>query len=164
MSERMIIVPADPERHAKPILALLNHAIVHTTWVYDYDARPESSMLDYFAAHDPILAAEDDDGTFLGFASCGAFRSYRGYLHSGEHSVYVTPEARGKGVGTALLTRLEDVCRAKGIHTLIGVIDAENAPSIALHRKCGYVHAGTLRDAGYKFGRWLSVVYYQKIL
>ena len=74
------------------------------------------------------------------------------------------PEARRKGVGTALLLRLEDECRVLGIHTLIGVIDSENAPSIALHEKCGYVYAGTLREAGRKFDRWLTVVYYQKIL
>ena len=49
-------------------------------------------------------------------------------------------------------------------HTLIGVIDSENLPSIELHRKCGYEYAGTVREAGRKFGRWLSIVYYQKIL
>ena len=160
----MRIVPADYERHARPILALLNDAALHTTWTYDCDARPESYMRGYFDSHAPILAAEDDDGAFLGFASCGAFRPHQGYLHAEEHSVYVNPEARRKGVGTALLLRLEDECRVLGIHTLIGVIDSENAPSIALHEKCGYVYAGTLREAGRKFDRWLTVVYYQKVL
>ena len=125
-------------------------------------------MREYFDTHAsggyPILVAEDDSGAFLGFASCGAFRHHQGYLHAGEHSVYVQPAARRKGVGTSLLLRLEDECRARGIHTLIGVIDADNAPSIALHEKCGYVYAGTLREAGRKFDRWLTVVYYQKIL
>ena len=164
----VIIVPAVFERHAAFMLELLNDAVVHTTWVYDLEPHPESYMREYFDARAtggyPLLAAEDDDGAFLGFASCGAFRSFRGYLHTGEHSVYVNETSRRKGVGPALLTRLEDDCRACGIHTLIGVIDAENAPSIALHRKCGYVHAGTLREAGFKFGRWLTVEYYQKIL
>ena len=166
--KNMVIIPAVYERHAGPILALLNEAALHTTWSYHYEAHPESYMREYFDARAtggyPLLAAEDEEGAFLGFASCGAFRSFRGYLHTGEHSVYVNEASRRKGVGTALLTRLEDDCRAVGIHTLIGVIDAENAPSIALHRKCGYVHAGTLREAGYKFGRWLTVEYYQKIL
>ena len=164
----MKIVPAVFERHAPHILALLNDAILHTTWVYDCDPHPESYMREYFdehaSGHYPILAAESDDGAFLGFASCGPYRHHQGYLHAAELSVYVEPSARRTGVGTALLARLEDECRKVGIHTLIGVIDSENLPSIGFHRKCGYEYVGTLRDAGRKFGRWLSIVYYQKIL
>ena len=165
---RMRIVPADYERHAAHILELLNDAVVNTTWVYDCEPHPEPFMREYFEEHAagnyPILVAESDDGAFLGFASCGAYRHYQGYLHSAEHSVYVVPSARRQGVGRALLARLEDECRARGIHTLVGVIDSENLPSIELHRKCGYEYAGTVREAGRKFGRWLSIVYYQKIL
>ena len=164
----MKIVPADFERHAARMLALLNDAVLHTTWVYDCDPHPEPYMREYFDEHAagnyPILAAESEDGTFLGFASCGPYRHYQGYLHAAELSVYVEPSARRSGVGTALLARLEDESRACGIHTLIGVIDSENLPSIGLHRKCGYGHAGTVREAGRKFGRWLTIVYYQKIL
>ena len=164
----MKIVPAVFDRHAPHMLALLNDAVLHTTWVYDCETHPESYMREYFeeheAGHYPILAAESDDGAFLGFASCGAYRHYQGYLHSAEHSVYVEPSARRMGVGTALMARLEDECRKVGIHTLIGVIDSENLPSIELHRKCGYEYAGTVREAGWKFNRWLSIVYYQKIL
>ena len=158
----MKIVPADPGRHAGPMLELLNYARLKTTWVYDYDALTESSMRAYFESHTAILAAEDDDGAFLGFIACGRFRAQRGYLHTEEHSVFVTPESRGKGVGTALLARLEEVCRERGIHTLIAVIDSENAPSIALHVKCGFSLAGTLRDVGFKFGRRLTMELYQK--
>lgn len=164
----MKIVPAVFERHAPGILDLLNDAILHTTWVYDCDPHPESFMREYFAEHAPdrypVFAAESDDGAFLGFVSCGPYRHYQGYLHAAELSVYVVPSARGTGVGTALMARLEKACRGLGIHTLIGVIDSENLPSIALHRKCGYELAGTVREAGWKFGRWLTIVYYQKIL
>lgn len=164
----MKIVPADFGRHAPYMLALLNDAILHTTWVYDCDPHPESYMREYFGEHAagnyPVLAAESGDGVFLGFASCGAYRHHQGYLHTAELSVYVEPSARRMGVGTALLARLEDECRKIGIHTLIGVIDSENLPSIELHRKCGYEYAGTVREAGRKFDRWLSIVYYQKIL
>ena len=164
----MKIVPADFGRHAPYMLKLLNDAILHTTWVYDCDPHPESYMREYFDSHStgnyPVLAAESDDGAFLGFASCGAYRHYQGYLHAAELSVYVESSARRMGVGTALMARLEDECRKVGIHTLIGVIDSENLPSIELHRKCGYEYAGTVREAGRKFDRWLSIIYYQKIL
>ena len=167
-SAPMKIVPAVFERHSAHILSLLNDAVLHTTWVYDCEAHPESYMRAYFdehaAGHYPILAAESDDGVFLGFASCGPYRHYQGYLHAAEHSVYVEPSARRMGVGTALLARLEDESRKIGIHTLVGVIDSENQPSIELHRKCGYEYAGTVREAGRKFDRWLTIVYYQKIL
>jgi len=164
----MRIVPADFDRHAASMLDLLNDAVIHTTWVYDCEPHPGSYMREYFDEHEagnyPVLAAESDDGVFLGFASCGVYRRYQGYLHAAELSVYVMPSARRQGVGMALLSRLEDECRAIGIHTLIGVIDSGNLPSIELHRKCGYVYAGTIHEAGWKFGRWLSIVYYQKIL
>ena len=164
----MKIIQAVFERHAPPMLELLNDAVLHTTWVYDCEPHPESFMREYFDRHAaenrPVLAAESDDGVFLGFASCGSFRPHQAYRHSEEHSVYVVPSARRQGVGSALLARLEDECRARGIHTLVGVIDSENLPSIELHRKCGYAHAGTVREAGRKFGRWLTIEYYQKIL
>ena len=164
----MKIVPAEFERHAPHILALLNDAVLHTTCVYDCDPHTESFMREYFDEHAagnyPILTAESDDGAFLGFASCGAYRHHQGYRYAAELSVYVVPSARRMGVGTALLTRLEDECRTRGIHTLIGVIDSENLPSIELHRKCGYKYAGTVREAGRKFDRWLTIVYYQKLL
>lgn len=164
----MRIVPADFGRHAPNMLELLNDAILHTTWVYDCDPHPESYMREYFDEHAagnyPVLAAESDDGAFLGFASCGAYRHHQGYRYAAEHSVYVEPSARRMGVGSALMARLEDECRKVGIHTLIGVIDSGNLPSIELHRKCGYEYAGTVREAGRKFDRWLSIVYYQKIL
>ena len=164
----MKIVPADFERHAPHILALLNDAILHTTWVYDCDPYPEDYMREYFDDHAagnyPVLAAESDDGVFLGFASCGPYRHHQGYRYAAELSLYVEPSARRTGVGTVLLARLEDECRKAGIHTLIGVIDSENLPSIELHRKYGYEYAGTVREAGRKFGRWLSIDYYQKIL
>ena len=164
----MRIVPADFGRHAPNMLELLNDAILHTTWVYDCDPHPGQYMREYFDEHAagnyPVLAAESDDGAFLGFASCGAYRHHQGYRYAAEHSVYVEPSARRMGVGSALMARLEDECRKVGIHTLIGVIDSGNLPSIELHRKCGYEYAGTVREAGRKFDCWLSIVYYQKIL
>ncbi len=164
----MRIVPADFGRHAPYMLALLNDAVLHTTWVYDCEAHPESYMREYFdehaAGHYPILAAESDDGAFFGFASCGPYRHHQGYRYAAEHSVYVEPSARRMGIGSALLARLEDECRKTGIHTLVGVIDSGNLPSIELHRKCGYEYAGTVREAGRKFDRWLTIAYYQKIL
>ena len=74
------------------------------------------------------------------------------------------PDRRRGGVGRALLTAVVDNAAARGYRTVIGGIDADNAASIALHVAQGFEHAGTVRDAGYKFGRWLNLAFYQKLL
>jgi phosphinothricin acetyltransferase len=78
--------------------------------------------------------------------------------------VYVKAEHRGKGLGRALMSKLIEVAVAQDRHVVVGVIDAQNAASIALHRRLGFEHAGTIKHAGYKFGRWLDVVLYQLVL
>jgi phosphinothricin acetyltransferase len=81
-----------------------------------------------------------------------------------EHSVYVHKDHRGKGVGRALLGHLIEHARSQQYHVLIGGIDVANAASIALHRTLGFTHAGTIRQAGFKFGRWLDLDFYQLVL
>jgi phosphinothricin acetyltransferase len=100
----------------------------------------------------------------MGFASYGPFRTLPGYRHTVEHSVYVHSEFRGRGLGRQLLERLIQRAQASETRTMIGVIDTQNAASIQLHERLGFVPAGTLREVGFKFGRWLDVVLYQKVL
>ncbi len=112
----------------------------------------------------PWLVAETG-GTVTGYTYCSQFRDRPAYRHSCENSVYVATAARGAGTGRALLTALIDAARAADFHQMIAVIgDSGNAGSIGLHRACGFADAGILRDVGFKFGRWLDVVYMQRSL
>lgn len=154
--------------HARPILDILNDAIVSSTALYDYQPRPIESMRSWFDVKGrggfPVLGAVDDAGALLGFASYGTFRAHPAYKYSVEHSIYVRREQRGRGVGRLLLTRLMASATEQQYHVMIGGIDRENGASIALHEKLGFELAGLIRHAGFKFGRWLDLAFYQRLL
>jgi L-amino acid N-acyltransferase YncA len=164
----MPLIACSPEHHANAILGIFNDAIVTSTALYDYSPRTAESMLDWFKAKEsggfPVLGMEHDSGELAGFATYGAFRGWPAYKYSVEHSVYVHKDHRGKGHGMFLMQQLILAARGQGYHVMVGVIDVNNAASIGLHRKLGFTHAGTVREAGFKFGRWLDVGFYQLIL
>jgi phosphinothricin acetyltransferase len=112
----------------------------------------------------PVWGALDEQRHLLGFATYGTFRAWPAYKYSVEHSVYVARSARGRGVGSALMRRLIEAAEAQQYHLLIGGIDADNRESIAFHERLGFVHAGTIKQAGFKFGRWLDLAFYQLVL
>lgn len=164
----MNIITCTEQEHADEILAILNEAIEHSTAIYDYKPRPAASMRAWFklkADHGwPVIGITADDGRLLGFATYGSFRAWPAYKYSVEHSVYVHRDHRGQGLGRLLMEQLIALAQAREVHTLIGGIDASNQTSIALHEKLGFVHAGTIRQAGYKFGQWLDLAFYQLLL
>ncbi|HWK60596.1 MAG TPA: GNAT family N-acetyltransferase [Eoetvoesiella sp.] len=164
----MQMIQCTEERHAAAILEILNHAIAHSTALYDYRPRPASTMKDWFETKRrnafPVLGFEDEHGKLLGFATYGTFRAWPAYKYSVEHSIYVHHECRGMGLGRRLLASLIEEAGARDVHTMVGGIDAANEASIALHQHLGFQPAGTIKEAGYKFGRWLDLVFYQKIL
>lgn len=164
----MKIVSCTYERHAAAILDILNEAIVNSTAIYDYHPRPFDSMAGWFGAKEkgqfPVIGMEDESGRLLGFASYGTFRAWPAYKYSVEHSVYVRGDCRAKGLGAQLMRELINAARKQDIHCMIGGIDMNNAASIALHEKLGFVHAGTIKQAGFKFGSWLDLGFYQLLL
>ncbi|ENT77685.1 malate synthase G [Brucella ovis IntaBari-2006-46-332] len=111
----------------------------------------------------PVLVAERE-GQVVGYASYGPFRPFEGFRHSSELSVYVASNARGGGIGRTLLAELIEEARERKVHVLIAGIEAGNAASIALHRSQGFEECGTLKQVGQKFGRWLDLLFMQKIL
>lgn len=165
---KMKFVSCTHDRHAPAILEIFNEAILHSTALYDYRPRTLDSMAGWFdtrkAGNFPVIGLENAAGELMGFASYGTFRAFPAYKYSVEHSVYVDKNHRSKGCGLLLLQSLIDAARLQQMHVMVGGIDAENAASIALHRKLGFEHAGTIRQAGFKFGRWLDLAYYQLIL
>ena len=109
----------------------------------------------------PVLIARDERGV-AGFGSFGDFRARPGYRFTVEHTLHVRADARGRGIGTQMLRALIDRARALGKHAMIAGIDADNAGSIRLHERLGFTQAGRLREVGYKFDRWLDLVFLQR--
>jgi phosphinothricin acetyltransferase len=151
-------VPAD----LAAILAIYNDAVAHTTASYDYQPRSAERQQAWFAAKQeaglPVLVAQQD-GAVAGFGSYGPFRAWEGYRFTVEHSVYVAQPYRRRGIASALVAALLERARADGLHLMVAGIDAANASSIALHRRLGFEDAGVLREAGYKFERWLDLAF-----
>jgi phosphinothricin acetyltransferase len=100
----------------------------------------------------------------MGFASYGPFRERPAYKYTVEHSVYVDTRFRGQGVGRRLLEAVIVEAGIQDYHVMVGGIDATNAASIRLHESMGFTACGIVRQAGFKFGRWLDLAFYQLIL
>jgi L-amino acid N-acyltransferase YncA len=164
----MRVVRCDPERHAEAILAIFNEAILNSTALYDYKPRTMEMMARWFEAKSagkyPVIGIENDSGELMGFGSYGIFRAWPAYKYSVEHSVYVDARFRGQGAGKRLLREVIAAAQGQDYHVLIGGIDSANAVSIRLHETLGFTHCGTIRQAGFKFSRWLDLSFYQLIL
>jgi phosphinothricin acetyltransferase len=164
----MNIVACDPARHSAAILSIFNDAIANSTALYDYRPRAPESMNPWFEAKSkgryPVIGVEDETGTLMGFASYGPFRAWPAYKYTVEHSVYVDGRFRSRGLGRLLLTEIIAAAQGQDYHVMVGGIDAANAVSIRLHESLGFSHCGTVKHAGFKFGRWLDLAFYQLIL
>lgn len=150
------------------LLAIYNDAVAHTTATYDYEPRTleqqQAIVADKQRDGYPLLGAFDPSGRLLGFATYGLFRTRPGWRFAVEHSVYVDAPARGRGVATQLMRPLLEHARAKGFHSMVGVIDAANLASITLHERLGFRVFGVMKEGGYKFERWLDVAFVQALL
>ena len=155
------------ESDLEQILAIVNHNILHTTSNYNYDIQSLEVQTKWFQDKKlmnwPIIVA-DLDGVTIGYGTYGMFREKIGYQYTVEHSVYVAEEFIGKGIGGLLLEELIRLAIAQGLHVMMGAIDAENKGSIAFHEKYGFKVCGHIKDAGFKFDRWLDLVFMQLIL
>ena len=154
------------------MLAINNQAVAETTASWNHAPGSLESRQVWFAGmrakDDPVLVARQDGdgggGEVVGYAYWGPFRPSDGYLHTVENSVYVRKDRQGQGVGRALMLALIERARGKGLHAIVAGIGAENAGSIALHAKLGFVEYGRLPQVGAKFGRWLDLVLMQLML
>jgi L-amino acid N-acyltransferase YncA len=149
------------------ILAIYNEVIRNSTAVFsELEYTPERGR-DWFdgktSSGFPFIVARNDSGV-VGFASFGDFRSWPGYRHSVEHSIHVRHDCRGQGVGRTLLIALKARATAMHKHVMIAGIDADNLASIRLHQSLGFINVGQFKEVGFKFGRWLDLVFLQCIL
>jgi phosphinothricin acetyltransferase len=164
----MKLVDCEPRRHSAAILAIFNEAIANSTAIYEYAPLKPDYMEKWFDAKAqgryPVIGLENDAGELAGFASYGKFRDRPAYKYTVEHSVYVDTRFRGQKLGRRLLEAIIDAAGRQNYHVLVGGIDAANTVSIQLHEKLGFTHCGTVRQSGFKFGRWLDLAWYQRIL
>jgi L-amino acid N-acyltransferase YncA len=141
------------------ILEIVNHAILNTTSIYDYDVRTIKEQTLIFetkkAKGFPTFVVELSKQV-VGFGTYDTFRTKVGYRFTVEHSVYVKEGFSGKGIGQMLLQKLISTAKEEKYHIMIGVIDASNENSIRFHEKFGFQSMGILKEVGFKFERWLD--------
>lgn len=149
------------------MLAIYNEVIATTTAIYDYTPRSAEAHETWFDAKHaqnwPVLVAEMD-GELVGYGSYGPFRTWPAYLHSVENSIYVAADRRGHGIGSVLLPALVDHAARRNLHTMIAGIDAANEASLRLHAKFGFRKVAQFHEVGWKFDRWLDLVFLQGML
>ena len=149
------------------ILRVYNQAIEKTTAVFEYRPHTLEMRREWFkakqAASLPVLVAVES-GAVLGFASYGPFRAWPAYKYSVELSVYVDESVRGRGIGSGLVRAILATARERDLHVVMAGITADNAVSLRLHEKLGFVEVAHIREVGYKFGRWLDLKLLQIVL
>lgn len=155
------------ENDCSEILEIINHNILNSTALYDYNIRTldqqKAIFKDKIDKKFPIIVAIENE-IIVGFGYYSEFRFREAYKFTVEHSLYAHQNYQGKGIGKLLLTELIRLAKAQNLHTMIGVIDAENTGSIAFHEKFGFKQVGFIKDSGYKFDRWLHSVFMQLML
>lgn len=158
------MMPAD----APDVARIYNHYIVATTATFDVSTVTVDAMrrqLGELAAEcRPRLVATDDDGNVLGYAYAHRWKTKQAYDTTAEITVYVDPQQRRRGIGTALTTHLIDLCRQAGYHALISCITTGNTESVAMHERLGFAQVSRFDEVGRKFDEWLGAVDYELLL
>lgn len=158
-----MIRPATPS-DADAIARIYNHYVLDT--IVTFEEQPVSvqemaeRISEVAAAALPWLVAEEA-GQVIGYAYASKWKGRCAYRYSVESTVYLEPNAAGKGHGTRLYEQLFALLRARGVHVVIGGIALPNAASIALHEKLGMRQAGLFSEVGFKFEKWIDVGYWQ---
>ncbi len=149
------------------LLAIWNPIIRDTAVTFNSVEKTAADLqqmiADKAAAGHGFLVAEHA-GALAGFASYGQFRGGIGYAHTMEHTIVLGPNARGLGLGRALMLAIENHARSAGAHSIFAGVSAENPEGRAFHAAMGYAEVATLRQVGYKFGRWMDLHLMQKLL
>ena len=161
----LVIRPAR-ESDLPAILDIYNHEVATSTSTWDEELQTLAERRTWLRSMDrtePVLVAETREA-IAGFAYLHRMSEKAGWRFTREDTIYLHRDFRGRRIGRALLGALLDEARALGLHLVVATISEENEASLALHRSLGFQAAGRLEECGYKFGRWLSVVYMEKRL
>jgi L-amino acid N-acyltransferase YncA len=168
MSPSPLLVRPSAPADLAAIRDIYAHAVTQGTGTFELEAPDAAEMArrrdDVLSKGLPWLVAEAK-GRVLGYAYANHFRPRPAYRFCVEDSVYLHPDAQGRGVGRALLAELMARCQASGARQMLAVIgDSTNHGSIGVHRALGFERCGLLQAVGWKFDRWLDVVLMQRAL
>jgi len=157
-----MLIRAATEHDLPAIKGIYDHEVLTGVATFDMEPPPQDYWDRRLASTDPgdhLLVAEVE-GTVLGYAYSTTYRPRLAYARTRETSVYLAPEAVGRGLGRALYDDLVDRLRRDGMHVALGVIALPNDASEALHRACGFERVGVLPEVGHKFERWIDTAFW----
>jgi L-amino acid N-acyltransferase YncA len=164
---RTLIRPSQ-EADLPAIQSIYAHHVLHGTGTFETEPPSVADMgtrrADVLAKKLPWLVIEHG-GVVQGYAYANWFKPRAAYRFSVEDSIYMAPEAAGKGLGKLLLTELLAQLERGGVRKAMAVIgDSNNAGSIGVHRACGFTDVGIFKSCGWKFGQWRDIVLMEKTL
>jgi L-amino acid N-acyltransferase len=162
----LTIRPATPQ-DIPAITEIYNDVIRNTTSVYHYDSLTVENRLAWFEdkmKHNFPVFVAGEAGNVLGFSTYGPFRAAPAYLYSVENTIHVHPDCRSQGIGKLLMPPIIEAAKKQGMHTVIAGIDASNVGSIKFHEGFGFEKVAQFKGVGYKFNRWLDLVFMQLML
>lgn len=145
---------------------IYNHYVLNSTCTYQEEPSSAAEREVWFLSHGPqhpITVAESEN-TIVGWASLSPFHTRSAYRRTVENSVYVRHDRQRQGIGMALLKDSVERATSLGHHTVIALIDRDQAASVNIHQRLGFEQVAHLKEVGFKLGRWLDVVYLQKLL
>jgi phosphinothricin acetyltransferase len=140
---------------------IYSYSVLYSTATYQSEPSTDAERAAWFVAHDerhPVIVAEID-GQVVGWGSLSSFHPRAAFRHTVEESVYIHHDFHRRGLGRTILLDLLARARVLGHHRVIAAISGDQEPSLALHRTLGFTDAGRLNEVGFKFGRWLDLVY-----
>jgi L-amino acid N-acyltransferase YncA len=164
----MSLIRPSTDADLSAITSIYGHHVLHGTGTFETTPPTQAEMAgrraDVLGKGLPWLVLEDG-GRVLGYAYCQWFKPRPAYRYSAEDSIYLHPDAAGKGQGRQLLAALLTQAERAGVRKLIAVIgDSANASSIGVHRALGFQQVGTITSCGWKFDRWLDIVLMDKVI
>ncbi|MDU8885336.1 GNAT family N-acetyltransferase [Yeosuana sp. MJ-SS3] len=155
------------EKDIPKILEIINFEILNSTVIYDYLEHTIEQQTEWFKQKQkknmPVIVAECNDGV-IGFGTYSIFRPWDAYRLSLEHSIYVDKDYRSQGIGRTLMTELIKLAKDQGYHTMIAGVDASNQKSVNFHKHSGFKEVGVFKEVGYKFDKWLDLIFMQLFL
>lgn len=160
------LLRAVAESDVGAITRIYNHYIEHSTATFDEECLSEESTaqkIDRITERYPWLVFQAD-GQVVGYAHAGPFRGRSAYRFTTEATIYLIPESQGKGYGHLLYASLFEALRQRSYHSVMAAITIPNDASVRFHQRHGFRKVAHLSQVGYKFGRWLDVGYWQKML